>query len=58
MTRAVAAVSDRMCDAIDVLVELKGHTQGSRLAVLAYRAAPVQVSWLGFPGTTGMHCID
>lgn len=45
-------------DGIDVLVELKGHTQGSRLAVLAYRAAPVQVSWLGFPGTTGMHCID
>ena len=45
-------------DGIDVLVELKGHTQGSRLAVLAYRAAPVQVSWLGFPGTTGMKCID
>ena len=45
-------------DGIDVLVELKGHTQGSRLAVLAYRAAPVQVSWLGFPGTTGMDCID
>jgi len=45
-------------DGIDVLVELKGHTQGSRLPVLAYRAAPVQVSFLGFPATTGMSCID
>ncbi len=45
-------------DGIDVLVELKGHTQDSRLPVLAYRAAPVQVSFLGFPATTGMRCID
>lgn len=45
-------------DGIDVLVELKGHTQGSRLPVLAYRPAPVQVSFLGFPATTGMNCID
>lgn len=45
-------------DGIDVLVELKGHTQDSRLAVMAYRPAPVQVSWLGFPGTTGLDCID
>ncbi len=45
-------------DGIDVLVELKGHTQDSRLQVLAYRAAPVQVSFLGFPATTGMPCID
>lgn len=45
-------------DGIDVLVELKGHTQGSRLPVLAYRPAPVQVSFLGFPATTGMRCID
>ncbi len=45
-------------DGIDVLVELKGHTQDSRLQVLAYRPAPVQVSFLGFPATTGMRCID
>lgn len=45
-------------DGIDVLVDLKGHTQDSCLAVMACRAAPVQVSWLGFPGTTGLHCID
>ncbi|OYT99805.1 MAG: glycosyltransferase [Burkholderiales bacterium PBB1] len=45
-------------DGIDVLVELKGHTQDSRLSVLAYRPAPVQVSFLGFPATTGMRCID
>ncbi len=45
-------------DGIDVLVDLKGHTQDSCLAVMAYRAAPVQVSWLGFPGTSGLNCID
>ncbi len=53
------AMAERIrADGIDVLVELKGHTQGSRLPVLAYRAAPVQVSFLGFPATTGMPCID
>lgn len=53
------AMAERIhADGIDVLVELKGHTQGSRLPVLAYRAAPVQVSFLGFPATTGMGCID
>jgi predicted O-linked N-acetylglucosamine transferase (SPINDLY family) len=53
------AMAERIrADGIDVLVELKGHTQGSRLPVLAYRAAPVQVSFLGFPATTGMRCID
>lgn len=43
---------------VDILVDLKGHTAGSRLAALAYRPAPVQVSWLGFPGTTGMPGVD
>ena len=53
------AMAERIhADDIDVLVELKGHTQSSRLPVLAYRAAPVQVSFLGFPATTGMGCID
>lgn len=40
-------------DQIDVLVDLKGHTRDARLAIFGYRAAPVQVSFLGFPGTTG-----
>lgn len=45
-------------DAIDVLVELNGHTHGHRLPVLARRAAPVQVTYLGYPGTTGVTAID
>jgi len=45
-------------DGIDVLVDLKGHTRDTRLAVFAYRPAPVQVTFLGFPGTTGADYID
>jgi predicted O-linked N-acetylglucosamine transferase (SPINDLY family) len=43
---------------IDVLVDLKGHTRDSRLGIFAYRAAPVQASFLGFPGTTGADFMD
>jgi predicted O-linked N-acetylglucosamine transferase (SPINDLY family) len=43
---------------IHVLVELAGHTTGSRLAVLARRPAPVQAHYLGYPGTTGADYID
>lgn len=45
-------------DAVDVLVELGGHTRGSRLGVLAHRPAPVQVSFLGYPGSTGCEHVD
>jgi len=45
-------------DGIDILVDLKGHTRDSRYEVLAYRPAPVQASWLGYPGTTGADYID
>jgi predicted O-linked N-acetylglucosamine transferase (SPINDLY family) len=43
---------------IDILVDLKGYTGGTRLGALAWRPAPVQASWLGFPGTTGADWID
>jgi len=43
---------------IDVLVDLSGHTLGERLMTFARRAAPVQVTWLGFMNTLGMHAMD
>jgi predicted O-linked N-acetylglucosamine transferase (SPINDLY family) len=45
-------------DAIDVLVDLKGHTRDSRFEVLAARLAPVQASYLGYPGSTGATYVD
>ena len=45
-------------EGIDVLVELTGHTKGNRLEICALRPAPIQVTWLGFPGTTGAGFID
>ncbi len=41
-------------DGIHVMVDLKGYTGGSRLGLLKYRPAPIQVNWLGYPGTYGM----
>lgn len=37
---------------IDILIDMKGHTRGGRPGILNHKAAPVQVAWLGFPGTT------
>jgi protein O-GlcNAc transferase len=43
---------------IDIAVDLNGHTQYGRLGLLAFRPAPIQVAYLGFPGTTGTDFID
>lgn len=45
-------------DRIDVLVDLSGHTGSARVAVLAGRAAPVQMTWLGYINTTGLTKVD
>lgn len=45
-------------DGIDVLVDLAGHTRDSRIALLNRRLAPVQITWLGYPDTTGLATVD
>jgi protein O-GlcNAc transferase len=43
---------------VDIAVDLKGHTQDSRPEVLAHRPAPIQVGYLGYPGTIGADFLD
>jgi predicted O-linked N-acetylglucosamine transferase (SPINDLY family) len=45
-------------DEIDILIDLQGQTAGARANMLAYRPAPIQITYLGLPATTGLPSID
>ncbi|HQB39952.1 MAG TPA: tetratricopeptide repeat protein [Deltaproteobacteria bacterium] len=62
--KSLAGLNDRLAaqlihsDAIHILMDLSGHTEHNRLPVFAYKPAPIQVTWLGYSGTTGLDQIN
>lgn len=45
-------------DGINILINMNGYTKGARNEIFALRPAPIQVMWLGYPGTSGAHYMD
>jgi protein O-GlcNAc transferase len=62
--RTIGGVADAQvaaqirADEIDILVDVWGHTAGSRLQIFAHKPAPIQVAWINFVQTTGVDCMD
>ncbi|SDH35282.1 tetratricopeptide repeat protein [Roseospirillum parvum] len=54
--RALADLA--VADGLDIAVDLAGHTAGNLLPALALRPAPLVLSWIGYPGTTGLQAVD
>ena len=48
-----AAAQRIRSDGIDILIDIKGYTVGDRITIMARRPCDIQVTWLGYPGTTG-----